>query len=68
MTFSLGWMIGSPIVSPYPPIGILSRHGSDILKQTLDVSELEPVQNFQTGPVRPVQLLDRSGPAGDRPV
>ena len=32
------------------------------------VSELEPVENFLTGPVRPVQILDRSGPAGDRPV
>ncbi len=35
---------------------------------TKGVSELEPVQNYQTGPVRPVQILDRSGPAGDRPV
>jgi uncharacterized phage infection (PIP) family protein YhgE len=31
-------------------------------------AELEPVQNFSTGPIHPVQLLDRSDPADERPV
>jgi hypothetical protein len=46
---------------------IVGHRNSPIIQREL-IPELEPVQNFQTGPVRPVQLLHRSGPAGDRPV
>jgi hypothetical protein len=40
----------------------------DRKQETLLESELEPVEKWSTGPVRPVGKFYRSGPVGNRPV